>query len=408
MIIIDEVQALPPRLYIFFAAYLDAFCRKFDAYAIFSTATMPALAFPEGKSADKAKSLFPCYEAPRQLIAETHFKHDSFRRYRIEPRWDISSLESLAFEVQEKAKKGRSIMVVLNTIDDTRQLYRLLNPDDATHIHLLNTLFTPEDRRAKINHFRDLERKPPLILITTQLIEAGVDIDFPIVYRDLCPFPNLVQTAGRCNRHNALAELGRTILIDIQRNGKSRAETIYLSDMQDWYLKFTRKHITKEISENDLFDLQTVFFEEVRNNLIIGSHPGLGKDRNPSNLIDCIRDAAFEDAGKFKLIQEEGEQYAFYIPDGNGDDAFEELQRLSEEVAQIKKSRDFKLIAPKKIELEGHSRKMRKRVVQAQIKDQNKANKLGVVEVLGIRKINDPRSYTDKFGLEIAEDDNFC
>jgi CRISPR-associated endonuclease/helicase Cas3 len=413
IILIDEVQALPPRLYVFFAAYLDVFCRKFDSYVILSTATMPDLALPKSNQL-RPEILFPQYEEPIQLIDERYLQEKCFNRYTIEPHWEISSFDTLAASVKEKFNQGKSIMVVLNTIGDTRQFYNNLNPNqDNPDIMLLNTRFMLKDRREKIARCSNLQASNPIVLITTQLVEAGVDIDFPVVYRDLCPLPNLVQTAGRCNRHDTLPEPGLVILFDLKdERGKSRAATIYLADIDEWYLNFTRKNITEDLRERQLSGIHQAFSREVNNNLLMGKHPGLRKgskqeEFEKSNLMLCIRDAAFEDAGKFRLIQEEGEQFAFYVPESDQDNAFETLETFANELKELKNRRNFKDTMLKRIEVEAHMRHMGERIVQARIKSAE-AHQLGPGQpVMGIYKLSDSRNYTPHFGLKVASDANF-
>lgn len=411
VIIIDEVQALPPRLYTFFIAYLDAFCRKFDAYVILATATMPNFELPEQPHLQPIDFFGGSYQEPYALVSSEHFQSDCFHRYIVEPHWQINSLEALGEAVLKESREGDSVMVVLNTIKDTRRLYQLLQeaPSELKpEVVLLNTRFIPLDRRKKIAQSKNLQPKRPLILITTQLVEAGVELDFPIVFRDLCPLPSLIQTAGRCNRHNLLPRIGRILLVDIQDDrARSHADTIYLRDMGRWYLDFTRKHIRNPIREDGLLDVQRKFFRAISKNLIMGDHPALRKEPAQSNLILCIRDAAFEDVGKFKLILEEGELYSFYVPSGRFDGSFEKLDALAKEVAQIKLFGDFQKIRLKKLELETHLRQMRERIVQARLKEKE-AKELGPEKpVMGIYKLGDLRNYTAEFGLEVAEDDSY-
>ena len=407
VILIDEVQALPPRLYVFFTAYLDAFCREFDSYVILSTATMPNFALSEQVELN-AEEFFPGYQEPYPLVGVTHFQAECFQRYVVEPHWEIDSLTALADAVLKETEAGNSVMVILNTIENTRDLYKLLDALKQNHeVVLLNTRFIPLDRRTKIARCKNLNSKRPLILVTTQLVEAGVELDFPVVFRDLCPLPSLIQTAGRCNRHNKLPSIGRVLLVDIKSaKGRSQAESIYLQDMEAWYLNFTRDEIRRPIREDEFSDVQERFFKKVQDNLIMGKHPGLGKPDH-GNLIFCIRDAAFEDAGKFQLIRQEGEIYAYYVSSGPSDDSFEVLEKLADEVVLVKKTGTFAEVRLTKLKLETHLRRMRERVVQARIKLEV-ARELGPEDpVMGIRRLASRNNYTEEFGLELPDDDYF-
>ena len=231
--LLDEIQALPPRLYTFFLALLDEFCRQFDSYAVISTATMPYLkiqpkdGIPNQPENEKPEKLFINYESPAGLLSTDCYQEKVFNRYSIINEKHISTVEQLSNEIRGCKD---SCLIILNTIDDTKRLYSLLREcNEIDECLLLNTHFTLNDRRAKLNHCQQrLDDKEKIILVSTQLIEAGVDIDFPVLYRDLCPLPNLIQSAGRCNRNGKYSAGGRVHLIALQSlSGKLSAELIY-------------------------------------------------------------------------------------------------------------------------------------------------------------------------------------
>ena len=414
IILIDEIQALPPRLYVFFAAYLDTFCRKFDAYVILSSATMPNLNLPLPQKGDHLQltTLFPDYRPPAQLLDDTYFSVPCFNRYVIEPLWKINDMETLAERLREHQEKNESVLVVLNTIPDTRALYTLLAPESDDSILLLNTRFTGADRQEKISRCKSVSSGRSLIFLTTQLIEAGVDIDFPIIYRDLCSFPSVVQTAGRCNRNNR--QTGRVYLIDLQeKSGNSRAFRVY-DEIDRWYITKTCEFITVPTEEKDLLALQTQFFQLILEKLEVGRHPGLRRDeidRNDlrNNLVLCIREAAFEDTGRFKLIQEVGEQYSIYIPKDKADTAFETLKSLVEEGTKLKQSGNFVEARVHRLKVETYLRSMSAQIVSTRLK-QNELNLLTsnpTDPTIGIYLLGDDRNYTQTFGLHVAADANF-
>jgi CRISPR-associated endonuclease/helicase Cas3 len=101
---------------------------------------------------------------------------------------------------QQIAQQSQSLCV-LNTTKDARELFRLvkaIQPDGAFH---LSARMCPAHRQEKLATVREsLKAGQPCRLISTQLIEAGVDVDFPIAYRALGPLDSIIQTAGRCNR----------------------------------------------------------------------------------------------------------------------------------------------------------------------------------------------------------------
>src|SRR4030066_490032 len=79
----------------------------------------------------------------------------------------------------------------------------------------------PAHRKGVINNIRaDLEAKIKILVVSTQLIEAGVDFDFPVVFRSIAPLEAIIQSAGRCNREGNLGELGgKVFLFKLQDGG---------------------------------------------------------------------------------------------------------------------------------------------------------------------------------------------
>jgi len=417
VILIDEIQALPPRLYAFFAAYLDAFCRRFNAYAILSTATMPSLDLPSGDGLE-ARNIFTEYCKPPELLSRDHFKDSSFQRYEVVPRWDVDSLDKLSKKVMAASQgaQGQSVLVILNTISDTVNLFEKLK-DDVKNVDvlLLNTRFIPFDRKAKIAICDEKKRDKPLIVVTTQLVEAGVDIDFPVVFRDFCPIPSLIQSAGRCNRNNRFPNGGTVFLVQVLgANGKPRAQLVYDSQTatatpNGWYLNFTRDKIQQTLSESQLLGIQEMFFEEVNRNMQVGYHPGLRGDKpsDPkSNLLLCVRDAAFEDAGKLRLIQQQGEQFGIYVPQDAQDTMFGDLAKLANELVDLKKTNEFQEVQVQRARVEAHLRKMADRTVQARLTEIERCRLAPEEPVYGIYRLGDPRNYTAERGLCVADDAN--
>ena len=114
--LIDEIQALPPRLYTFFTAYLSRFCEKNGSYAIISTATQPNFSLPEK---DEIKYFFNNYSRPFKLLSLDYFQNKLFNRYKIvidKKGIDIVELK------ENLIKSKESILVILNTIDVSQNI----------------------------------------------------------------------------------------------------------------------------------------------------------------------------------------------------------------------------------------------------------------------------------------------
>ncbi len=422
--LLDEIQALPPRLYVFLTAYLQAFCEKYDCYAILSTATMPDFRLPDTRmdSATNARSLFSSYTIPTQLLNFVpYYGAGPFDRYivsRLDQDRSGFSLGELASHIR---KNSTSCLIVLNTIEDSRRLYEMLCPSkQCQDVLLLNTHFTLEDRRAKIAICKQrLKDKQPIVLVSTQLIEAGVDIDFPVVYRDMCPLPSLIQAAGRCNRNKEIAT-GRVYFFELYGdNGKSRAELIYRDHADQWILDFSREYIIDEIPERNLLQVQTAYFERINTNLAVGDHRLLvAKERKLDNLIKRINEAAFEIVGSFRLIDEQafGEEYRYYVAENDQDTAWQDLKDRRREFAQALAKAEqagVKLsYADSKryqISMEDQLRRMNARVVQVRVRSNTEPLPIvkksdGEPEILcGLRNLLAPeRDYSFYTGIDLS------
>lgn len=404
--LIDEVQSLPPRLYIFFAAWLDDFCRKHDSYAILSTATMPKLDFPIKNylpDEKKPELLFSNYTLPLELInTKKYFGQDVFNRYK------INLINQDSFLIDDLSKhilsQEQSCLVILNTIADTKLLYNELS-GVLPQVVLLNTHFIPEDRSKKIERVKEsLTNGEQIVLISTQLIEAGVDIDFPIVYRDLCPLTSLIQSAGRCNRNKKMP-LGQVYFFQLQKEkGRPSSEIIYKKEAAD-FLKFCKKEIQDGIEEKELFQVQSKFFDFIRDNLTIGDFE-YGFEQH-ANMIECVNRAQFEMLGKFQLINNDtfGEQYRYYIPKSDNDNDYNELTKV---MLQLKNSKTFEESKQIKIRLNNGLKAIGNRILNVRIgKGQTPPQFSNSDEDFGIRVLSELEKYSSETGLELGTENQF-
>lgn len=365
--LIDEIQSLPPRLYGFFVALLDAFCKRFDSYAVISTATMPNFALPQNNK-HNLNEFFKGYVSPPELLSLEYFNDRVFNRYCIERLPNPIELKVLASMLE--SEQG-SVLVIMNTIQDTKDLFGELSERYiGAELMLLNTHFTPNDRKAKIEQSAMLLKEGKrVILISTQLIEAGVDIDFPVVYRDFCPVPNIVQSAGRCNRNREHTEKGRIILFNLQKNGISRSTLIYRGK-DSRFLNFAKEKIqASTLQEPELLTVQQSFFDDIQTNTLFGVHYGKQFKEEEIDFIQRLKEVAFSEIGKFKLIDERefGEEYRYYVPKSDNDSIFEQLEKLHAELKEINFS-DFEKRKFKYIQIENHLKSMAGNIVHVRLR----------------------------------------
>lgn len=197
VIILDEAQALPSHL---LAPILDALkelCAHYGATVVLSTATQPAF------DAIPAFSAVPA----RDIVPDSARLFAMLSRVTYEWRVDVPIPWS---DLAQELRAAGSALAVLNTKRDALTMLEALNDPNALH---LSTLLCGAHRTHVIAEVkRRLKENVPCLLVSTQVVEAGVDVDFPLVMRALGPLDSIIQAAGRCNREGLLAGKGRVIV----------------------------------------------------------------------------------------------------------------------------------------------------------------------------------------------------
>jgi CRISPR-associated endonuclease/helicase Cas3 len=399
--LLDEIQALPPRLYGFFVAYLSRFCEKFGSYAIISTATQPNFKIPNDNI--EVLKFFKDYTEPHPLLSLSYFSNNLFNRYQIDFIKEPIDLDTLEESI---ISENSSILVILNTIDDTKELYKLLQEEfSKEEILLLNTHLTPRHRKIKIYLAkRRLRQNKRVIVISTQLIEAGVDVDFPVLYRDFATVASIVQSAGRCNRNGKLGSLGKVKLLKLQRNGQLRSELVYKGRDKE-LLKFTKKSFTEiQCQEKELLTVQKEFFNLIQSDLEWGKHIPPSNPNLKFDFINDIQECMYNKIGQFEIIDKQlfGEEIQFYVPWDHRDFNFDTLLTLQSELIDlIKANADKGIIRAKKKSIEIQLKKMSGQIVQVRMnKNQIKPLQGSEYSYFNLYEI-DKQSYTFNSGVDL-------
>ena len=143
---------------------------------------------------------FACFEAlasVREIIPAEAQLHDKLRRVKLNFMEGSQTYDEIAAELA----KHKRVLCIVNTRRDAKELYDRL-PKEGICLHL-SRMMCPAHVAATIQHIKEalkVESKEPVRVVATQLIEAGVDIDFPVVYRQEAGLDSILQAAGRCNR----------------------------------------------------------------------------------------------------------------------------------------------------------------------------------------------------------------
>lgn len=204
VVIFDEVQKVPTKCVSLFNESLNFLKNGLSSSVILCTATQPALDFVKHRLTSDGEMI---HDLPTVI--------EAFKRTEIEVVPNDFDTDRLDSFVQDRAAVNQSILVILNTKTVVRRLYESLKSSfSEDEVYHLSTSMCAAHRKCileKINHRLDSGKR--VICISTQLIEAGVDVSFQCVIRSFAGLDSIAQAAGRCNRHGEVAK--RTVyLID--------------------------------------------------------------------------------------------------------------------------------------------------------------------------------------------------
>ncbi len=198
IVILDEVQNIDPDYYRLLRIALDVLGKRFNIYFLLITATQPEI-FNPGRS-----------EIVDVASAPFYMEHRLFNRVRLNVLKSPQRLSDFKASFC-MAFPGPNGLLVMNTKNSAIELYKHIrdNMSPDYKVFCLTTRLTPLHRKEKIQEILEaLHENEKIIVVSTQLIEAGVDVSFQYVYRDFGPLDSIIQVGGRCNRNGEYGERG--------------------------------------------------------------------------------------------------------------------------------------------------------------------------------------------------------
>lgn len=223
IVILDELQAIPVKYWEIVAELLTVGAQELNLRCISMTATQP-----------------PIFDEATELVPSPDHMFNTCDRVQFELDASISlEADSLSFaELTDRVVKDirtdpdADILVVANTVSSAQTLYHLLDErreTDTAELLFLSSSVRPVDRQQRVAQLTNGETESQRIVVSTQVVEAGVDMDMDIVYRDFAPLDAIVQTAGRCERETLDGD-GRVSVIATQNDtGTNPGTYIYKS-----------------------------------------------------------------------------------------------------------------------------------------------------------------------------------
>ena len=211
VIVLDEAQQLPPAFLQPILDVLNLLVAHYGVTVVLCTATQPAL--KSTQYFDAGKNLRGL-ENVREIIDDPDALFTKLERVLVElpPDWTTPTPWA---ELAAQLGAEHCVLVIVNTRKAARELHGLM-PEGTLHLSALMCGAHRKDVIAEIKQRLQAKREGrdlrPLRVVSTQLVEAGVDIDFPVVYRALAGLDSVAQAAGRCNREGRLAGKGRVVV----------------------------------------------------------------------------------------------------------------------------------------------------------------------------------------------------
>lgn len=205
VIILDEAQTIPPTLRGPIFSVLHELVANYGVTVVLCTATQPAI------------DTLPMGLKPTEIVPDParHFRTLERVTYRWpgvdEPKWRWE-------DAADRMRGAEQALAIVNTVANAQTLFSTLG-DDEGHFHL-SARKCGAHRRDVLALVRErLKDKQRCRLVSTQVIEAGLDLDFPLLLRALGPLDRIVQAAGRCNREGRLADKGEVVVFDPDEDG---------------------------------------------------------------------------------------------------------------------------------------------------------------------------------------------
>ena len=275
-LVLDEIQAYEPRVIATIIYGLKMIQEMGGKFAII-TATFP----PVLKYFMEQYGLFEGKQYIFKDFTGKEYQVEKYPRHKVEIRHSEMNLDEIRLR-----GKNRKVLVICNTVSKAQKLYKKL---EGENVWLLHSKYIRRDRaflERKIMEFSESGESG--IWITTQIVEASLDIDFDILYTEMCTADSLLQRMGRCNRKGRYCPNEANIVVFDNRNGVSEGKrrSVYEDKLYDRSLELLSKYEHILFSEdkktaymNEVYSVdgvkETIYFENIQKDLKLFSeiHP---------------------------------------------------------------------------------------------------------------------------------------
>lgn len=297
IIILDEFQSIPHKYWGLTRKLLRTITEKWNCYIIIITATMPMIL-----DKNEIKSLIK--------NPDKYFKNKNFNRVEIFVDREEKGLNEFAKDVfNSTLKSAKDVMIIVNTIKSSQEIYlkfrkklskkfgepKITNKGIADfgefYLINLNTNIIPFHRLKRIEKIKNSNKRK--IIISTQLVEAGVNIDIDVIYRDLAPIDSLVQSAGRCNRNNKKKK-GEMYIVKLKDENNCKFSVKIYGNILIEATESILKNYTK-LQEEQIKGIVEKYFEDIKER----------KDTESKEVLKQVCNLEFDKIKDFSLIEKQ-------------------------------------------------------------------------------------------------------
>lgn len=241
LIVMDEVQTLPCKLWDSVNHLFQTMTQVGNARFLVMSATQPGF-----------------LTNATELVANPENEFANFQRYQLVLKHgNKQPLEDFTSSIIDRLSEfeDKRVLITLNTRRSARYVRDALEEECVVPLFFISADVTPKDRLVSIQKIKEGK---PCIVVSTQCVEAGVDIDMDLVIRDFGPFDAIVQIAGRCNRNDKKPRCDVEIVSLANENGQDFARMIY----DEYSLQETHKVLDKQeiIREEEIYGLCSTYF----------------------------------------------------------------------------------------------------------------------------------------------------
>lgn len=319
VVILDEAQQVPPNLLAPCVAVLNELSQNYGATVVLSTATQPAL---------------PGLNPVCEIVPSEFDLYKKLQRTRVVFPENLEEKVTWEQLAQELATH-RQVLCIVNSRRDCYDLFRCM-PEGTIH---LSALMCGSHRSRVIAEIKQgLQSNSELRVISTQLVEAGVDIDFPVVFRALAGLDSIAQAAGRCNREGKQQTMGKVVVFVPPKSSprgllhKGENTTRELWSLGD------------EISDapTQLYRYFDLFYSRVND-----QGEGLLKKLEPSD--SQMLDMAFRSVGDAFSLIDSSEQRSVFVRYDGSDRLLDELRILGPRRELMRKLQRYVVNVPRRV-----------------------------------------------------------